>query len=722
MRLSGMISISAAVTLLTATTAGFATDSARQPAARQASGLDGYQRLAAIHPRILDGNTTYDPSGRSMVRAPITRDTPFPPALARLSVSSTQLQVSGVGRAGQTVRLVHNSRVVATATVSAANTWQIRLSQRIAAGDHRFIIESPMSGARLAEVGDEVRVSVPPGHSEPIELEFESEERLRRHAQSIGEDASRIFDSFLGRGRESAPGSEQIAQSSRQPRTADPATASDDIVGQARDWFGRAHDTFQQEVVPRLQLGGGLVLPPPGERVPREAAMQMQRMEFPSVDSVTRSLQAWFGLSADNYDGEILPRLSGATSPAIILPEVPATTERAARRPERQLIDAQEQAERERREAEASRRAAELARRRAEAEQERIAAETSAREQRDELVNRREQEASEQAERERLAAEQAAREQAEAERRRAAEEAERQRAAAEAERQRAAAEAERQRAAEEAERQRQLAEASTERTQTALLPPLPERGALERRSSGQRPAIPTPSGEANETTRDGMGSLWRRAQRFARRATARDTNLPEVSDLQGPPRGRLPAPPVRRPETDQRAIARARLPERRPGGNLGDGGRLPEAPLRSPRRGGSRLAADTGPAPRETFQGTRSGLGGPDRTEYRTRHRTRLAARRKVHGQRVGRRMAAVRSYRRRAASRCRVGSRWRIHLPGRYVVRRGDSLWRIARRHYKRGHRFWRIYRANRRKIRNPNLIYPCQRFYIPRRKHARR
>jgi colicin import membrane protein len=48
-------------------------------------------------------------------------------------------------------------------------------------------------------------------------------------------------------------------------------------------------------------------------------------------------------------------------------------------------------------------------------------------------------------------------------------------------------------------------------------------------------------------------------------------------------------------------------------------------------------------------------------------------------------------------------------------VVRRGDSLWRIARRHYGRGSKFRRIYRANRRKIRNPDLIFPCQRFRVP-------
>lgn len=50
-------------------------------------------------------------------------------------------------------------------------------------------------------------------------------------------------------------------------------------------------------------------------------------------------------------------------------------------------------------------------------------------------------------------------------------------------------------------------------------------------------------------------------------------------------------------------------------------------------------------------------------------------------------------------------------------VVRRGDSLWRIARRHYGHGWKYTKIYRSNRSQIRNPHLIYPRQKFRLPRR-----
>lgn len=51
------------------------------------------------------------------------------------------------------------------------------------------------------------------------------------------------------------------------------------------------------------------------------------------------------------------------------------------------------------------------------------------------------------------------------------------------------------------------------------------------------------------------------------------------------------------------------------------------------------------------------------------------------------------------------------------YTVRRGDSLWKISKKYYGKGSQWRKIYNANRKKIgKNPNRIYPGQRFVIPR------
>jgi nucleoid-associated protein YgaU len=47
--------------------------------------------------------------------------------------------------------------------------------------------------------------------------------------------------------------------------------------------------------------------------------------------------------------------------------------------------------------------------------------------------------------------------------------------------------------------------------------------------------------------------------------------------------------------------------------------------------------------------------------------------------------------------------------------VRRGDSLWRISKRHLGKGRKWAAFYKANKAKIDNPDLIYPGQTLIIP-------
>ncbi len=55
------------------------------------------------------------------------------------------------------------------------------------------------------------------------------------------------------------------------------------------------------------------------------------------------------------------------------------------------------------------------------------------------------------------------------------------------------------------------------------------------------------------------------------------------------------------------------------------------------------------------------------------------------------------------------------VDVPAIYVVKSGDTLWDISRRYYDKGIRFEKIVRANQDKIDSPDLIYPCQKFFLP-------
>lgn len=73
-----------------------------------------------------------------------------------------------------------------------------------------------------------------------------------------------------------------------------------------------------------------------------------------------------------------------------------------------------------------------------------------------------------------------------------------------------------------------------------------------------------------------------------------------------------------------------------------------------------------------------------------------------------------------KAASRPSDGSSSSTVAPPRVatsVVSRGDSLWRISRATYGVGTLYALVYKANRGRIRNPNLIYPGQVFVLPKR-----
>ncbi|MFR5264519.1 LysM peptidoglycan-binding domain-containing protein [Clostridium sp.] len=49
------------------------------------------------------------------------------------------------------------------------------------------------------------------------------------------------------------------------------------------------------------------------------------------------------------------------------------------------------------------------------------------------------------------------------------------------------------------------------------------------------------------------------------------------------------------------------------------------------------------------------------------------------------------------------------------YIVKSGDTLWGIAKKHYGDGSKYTKIYEANKDKIKNPNVIFKGMELIIP-------
>lgn len=289
----------------------------------------------------------------------------------------------------------------------------------------------------------------------------------------------------------------------------------------------------------------------------------------------------------------------------------------------------------------------------------------------------------------RLAAEQAAREQA------AAGQAER----AKAEQMRAAAEAEARKKAEaEAEAQAAAAKAAEERKQA-------EAAAQQKAAQEQAP----PKAPADNTAQDAEAAKLREAERAAEERRAQ----------------RLKDEQAQRAQAEAERKARdAKAEQDRKSKSLAEA----QAKLKAAQAERERQLVEPAPEPRKAAEPVLrhrkwavtiipEPIGRPDAREREDGAGVLVGARRLDGRMSLGagsvRAGTAVKRWVLRDTS-CRYAGQKRKR---RYVVARGDSLWRISEKYYNRGSKYPRIYKANRDRIADPDLIYPCQRFRVPKR-----
>lgn len=603
------------------------------------------------------------------------------PWLSRIEIAADgKVRFEGRGRPGSRVTLNRHGRPAGSAMVSARGDWQLTLDETIGAGEHSFATAGEMPGNGGQVFGSDVRIAIPSdfvsssprgeahgsvNSSPPAAGPMESEhaEATRRRAEDLAREASRRFSELQNERTAQAGHSKPPA--SRPPAAQQPPAGPGSPSGRGeqggpsfwlQDWLARANREFQGEIVRRLQVPGpddvrGGVSVDVASDEASKAKRERERAEAAKIEAER--------VAAARRRAEDEKKAAAAAD---------ARDAEAARQAEAQRKAAaearakEEQAARANADAEATARPQAQTRAQAEAEAEAAARQRAQAEAAQHQQAEVEAAAKLKAERE-AAARKVAEAAAAARQKEAQEAAARQKAAAD-EAQRIKIEAEKEAGAALRTAQDRLAREQRER---ALL----EMEIAERR----RRAAVAAERKANEERQ--------RASRKAERGDELKAMTKEAGKVvPGPP----VAPAVIPPAPTPRREVIAKSPRLRGG----DGGTDDEQ-LSGTRITIRKMTAPPGARPKDVPSRDAAGENA---------HASRRTA------------VAGVRM--RWAVPACENAGRT-IEPPATYVVARGDSLWRIAARHYRRGHLWRYIYRANKGKIADPDLIYPCQRFHLP-------
>ncbi len=681
------------------------------------------------------------------------------PKFSRIAIKpGRSASFEGFGEPGGRVALKLDGRNIGGASIGRNGRWNLS-TLPLGPGDHSIVLETLDAGRDKTIVGQVVRVAIPKNvsASEIVayeEPDAEAEARVRARAERLAEAASREFDSYseretrkqneVRRQREERSTAQREQEQRRQEERLAQArreAEKDELpeYGPVGRWYSRSSRDYHDYVVPELARKGGggsgapisgapiVNVPPPGR--PGDPSGEGGGFSF---DSVFQRTGEWLRNANRTYQDEIVRDLS--TGPSGESQKAQSEADRRAR--EKRAVEA---AELERLEAERQRRRERLARLQEE-EKDRVrrAAEDRAEAERQAALRRAKQREAEAGakdeerrrpdailsdrQRQQELAERNRKEQAEADERARLDAAERERLAL----QRRQGEIEENRLQEllaqrEAERLRALEEARLEREQAAA----DESGRLEAERA-QKEAFRQQLAEREKEQR--LSAKVRRAQRVALLADEAGFGRREIiSEDTTETAVREPLLPERRRDFDVAAWTSSRSGRRLSPSEPADWNVVEEKSRRA-----DLVARLFDQAYRDHLQAVRSDRYELVAEEPRVRYNVPFRSerlRRPSTKRYKKRRKASTRSAGWRARSRrgrgpevtygtgCkdrRAGQT--IRVPGTYVVARGDTLWHISRRHYRKGYRYGKIYRSNRNKIRNPHWIYPCQKFWLPR------
>lgn len=693
--------------------------------------------VAAVTPLVLParGETALaDSAVHAMSRAVIT---------VIVIGSDGNARLEGFGRPDSVIAVRSGPATLGQVRVSASGTWTLDVGSRLSAGDHRISASANgVAGVHPAAI----RVSIPDGFAGPLTIPRDERPitqradtgsdrtlplEVRADAEALATAATAAFSDVLMSGRYRVAQAGTSATDQSEPARQRPSTVPEnDFLAPVIEWLERSSRSYQDVIVRRLSEGQAQpqqpapVSPPQDEHAPAPATGSgivhdaLARIEQ-AFESIRFNAQEWLARARRTYSNEIVRPLStpgtavppefarmGEGASQVAAPPVPdnrtaeAAGDENARQEERRQAEAAAEDVRRSEEARGAKESADVARK---AEEERLAAlkqkEDEARRAEDLRVAQ-----------EKAAADEAARKEAEAasaaERKRLADEAEAARKTREAKLAEERRQAEEAKTA-EAKRLAVLREAAARRAETQRL-------AEERRQKELRDARERMAAEAKRLEES------RKAEMKAAEARRAQEQLAQQKAGAGDA-ARKADEERKAGEQDKRSVGDAQPAERR-AGEARDAEQKPQGAKRpTVATNGETNApkAESAPAQQRSVTAKkpkRHARSSQVRRKRAHHHARSQPSRRHARKARRSHSAHVHRSHRhaRRHADR-RAGMRGRRGA-ARYVVRRGDTLSRIARRYYGDPRKYRAIFRANRKRIRHPDVIRRGQRLIIPR------
>lgn len=633
---------------------------------------------------------------------------PGAPAFLRIVIEPAGgSSFEGTGTPGAELMLMLDGAPLARAHVDAGGRWRIGVAAPLTAGDHLLVPAERAREGRDTVAGESVRIAIPTIAPAAPMVAYEAplpqgrqDNPLRRRAEELAEAASERFSQVVPAEAEKArPGEMRKAEDGRagSPPPGDAASDRDGatVLAPVVAWAERAAEAYQQTIVPALAGGGtggaGIKVPSPGEiAAAREPSAQASESGESLGDAIARvrdAIQEWLARANRTYQTEIARKLERSLPGGVAIAAGEQAAEKRAeekKAAEKKTEEARALAREREQKAEAERRQAE-ARKVAEEEAQRREAEQRAARLRDEQRAAEETRRTAEAERQALEAEAAARQQAEEAARKAAAE-ERYRRAEEITRQKNEAEA-RMRAAEIEQRRREAAavrQRSAEDARRRVAETERKRAAEEAAKEDER---------QKELARKELAQ--KELERSAKEAAERQVAERQAAEESAKAAQQAAAA---RAAADQAALEKAE--SERAAAEKMRAARVtakPSPAATALRRVDPRIAEGSGEAGPVDLPAVKRGS-----------KRGRMAA-----ASQAGTRVAAAHASA-SAAPRCRRAGH-RISPPGTYVVNAGDTLSGIVARHYGGTWKLEQVAWSNRRRVRNPDLIRPCQRIWLP-------